>query len=615
MFFSCSKQNKVEVINQADSLLKLSQEKELTNSDTSYYYAEEAYIISEANNLKKQKAKALIMYAKRRANENKYYECLKNVQIAIEIAEEEKDTAILFLAYSEKIRIIKFLGLESEKFIEKMPDIEYEKFHTDTLMKNEVAIQHIFNQSVWENNKTDSDIILKIRRIIKQSLQHEKEFIARHNLAKAYYALAEIYTKLEPENTDSIIKNYQRSIYYDKLLNNRQAWSIFTLAEYYLILYKQNKNIEMLDSAWKYNNIALTNLQNFHHIYPYQHKKIYENFCAYYLLKAGINNTKENINLAINYNKKIDSIQYSVYNKNVEYHINYANSIDKHNKDLKKQKFVIYVILSISITILIVIFIIFLLLTRKKQKKLIRKNIRLDNEMLLRKETLNKLEISNKQRDDALISNRIIYSNIAHEISNLFKPVLDKSEILSTKYSGEIKNNFISIYESLINIDIHFRELHTWTKSQSNSIYCDKRSLTLKILLKNVIKLIKPNIKDKNNIILIDDVAENLNFFGDKTMVASIFKNIIINALKYTYPKDKIIIKANKTDEYVQITIQDNGKGMSEEQMKNAFIPKKDKGVGLIISKYFIDLHNGKIKFESEIKKYTKVTILIPNNK
>ncbi|MCM8786430.1 MAG: ATP-binding protein [Candidatus Omnitrophica bacterium] len=120
---------------------------------------------------------------------------------------------------------------------------------------------------------------------------------------------------------------------------------------------------------------------------------------------------------------------------------------------------------------------------------------------------------------------------------------------------------------------------------------------------------------------IIQDVCENMfNNGADAT--------IIKQKRKLTSPDYQPTIKINvdKNDNYVIITIEDNGIGIEEENLKKIFTPyfttkaTAEKGItggyglGLWIIREFIEDHGGKLEVSSEYTKWTKFTIKLPIN-
>jgi signal transduction histidine kinase len=113
--------------------------------------------------------------------------------------------------------------------------------------------------------------------------------------------------------------------------------------------------------------------------------------------------------------------------------------------------------------------------------------------------------------------------------------------------------------------------------------------------------------------------------FADKAMISTILRNLISNAIKFTYPGGKIVISSDKKPDELMISISDNGIGIKKEVIDKLFRidetyiapgtqEEKGTGLGLILCKEFIEKHGGKIWVESEVDKGSTFYFTIPKN-
>ena len=102
--------------------------------------------------------------------------------------------------------------------------------------------------------------------------------------------------------------------------------------------------------------------------------------------------------------------------------------------------------------------------------------------------------------------------------------------------------------------------------------------------------------------------------FGDENMISLIIRNLVSNAIKFSNPGDEIKVNADVVDGYITISIEDNGIGMSKEDLEKLFridvntttigkSKEKGTGLGLILCKEFVEKNGGKIWVESELGK------------
>lgn len=122
----------------------------------------------------------------------------------------------------------------------------------------------------------------------------------------------------------------------------------------------------------------------------------------------------------------------------------------------------------------------------------------------------------------------------------------------------------------------------------------------------------------KNNAEIVFNNDNEIYFIGDYSRLKQVFINILKNALE-AKNKDILLvsIKVKELKEKIRIIIQDNGCGMTKEELTHVgeiFYTTKSNGTGLGLSycKEIIDLHGGTISYKSQKNVGTKVTIYLP---
>jgi len=108
----------------------------------------------------------------------------------------------------------------------------------------------------------------------------------------------------------------------------------------------------------------------------------------------------------------------------------------------------------------------------------------------------------------------------------------------------------------------------------------------------------------------------------DGALMRIVIRNLIQNAIKFTPEGKKVFLEVGTTDVHHVFEIIDQGVGMSEDQIKKLFTNKtesnlgarqeKGSGLGLLLVKEYVDVHQGIIETESQLNKGTKILIKIP---
>ena len=238
---------------------------------------------------------------------------------------------------------------------------------------------------------------------------------------------------------------------------------------------------------------------------------------------------------------------------------------------------------------------------------------------LLLKERESQLRELNSTKDK-------LFSIIAHDLRSPFNAILGFSEILiknkkelevaeSEKYLGIINS---TAENTLILLD----NLLAWAKSQTGKITYQPVKIKLAAIFSEILEVSKSNAKIKN-ISLKSIQTDDVEVHADVNMLKTILRNLISNAIKYTHSNGEIVISAVQNQNNIEITVADNGVGMSEETQNKLFAidtniitkgtaNEKGSGLGLILCKEFIEKHGGKIWVKSELGKGSAFIFSLP---
>lgn len=205
---------------------------------------------------------------------------------------------------------------------------------------------------------------------------------------------------------------------------------------------------------------------------------------------------------------------------------------------------------------------------------------------------------------------------ITHEIKNplsVCKGYLDMVDYKNMdkvyKYNSIIKEE---IERSLSILD----DFSDYTKIKVNL-----ETMDINMLIEDVTKSIKSLLINKNIKLKLNIKEEEVYINGDYNRLKQVFVNVIKNSVEAIDHNDGIIeIGEKELLNNVIITVKDNGCGMDKESLNHCgetFFTTKPHGTGLGVglSKEIVNLHNGKMEYESKENKGTKVTITLQKMK
>lgn len=202
---------------------------------------------------------------------------------------------------------------------------------------------------------------------------------------------------------------------------------------------------------------------------------------------------------------------------------------------------------------------------------------------------------------------------LTHEIKNplaVIKGYLDMFNIDNKEKSLKYLSIMREEANRSLNIITDFLEF--------NKIKIVKTEIDLNLLLEDVYDSFKIILNRKNiKLIYNDREDEEIYFEGDYERLKQVLINVLKNSVEAIKDKGKVEISSNIYKRYIDIIIEDDGIGMSEdtlEQLKTMFFTTKlnGSGLGVCLSNEIIKAHNGELIYTSKEGVGTKVTIRLP---
>ncbi len=219
------------------------------------------------------------------------------------------------------------------------------------------------------------------------------------------------------------------------------------------------------------------------------------------------------------------------------------------------------------------------------------------------------------------------FSIIAHDLKNPFGSIMGFSELILRKLSPtnlDKIQHYARIIHSASKHGFELLEnLLAWSRSQNGTLKYSPNNISLNEIITNNINILKESAENKQHKIEYLN-PKDFNVFIDEDMINTVFRNILSNAIKYSNPLSTITISANKTDNsFVEIAVEDKGVGMNKKHLEQLFSIDSNKsipgtngeqgtGLGLILSKEFIEKNKGNIWAESAIGKGSTFYFTLP---
>lgn len=206
-------------------------------------------------------------------------------------------------------------------------------------------------------------------------------------------------------------------------------------------------------------------------------------------------------------------------------------------------------------------------------------------------------------------------STISHELKTPISAIMMSLQLLEDRRIGSLNKEQEQLSQS---IKENGERLLNITGELLNMTQVEAGKLQLMPKITRPIELIEYAIKanqvqaDKFNIHIEVDYDENTKkLFVDSEKIAWVLTNLVSNAIRYSKENGRVIIGTHQDGNMVEIYVQDFGKGIDPRYHQSIFdryfrVPGtkvQGSGLGLSISKDFVEAHGGTLSVESELGK------------
>ena len=218
------------------------------------------------------------------------------------------------------------------------------------------------------------------------------------------------------------------------------------------------------------------------------------------------------------------------------------------------------------------------------------------------------------------------FSIIAHDLKNPFNSLIGYSDLLLLN-ADKITFEKVKRYAELMNGSakdayVLLENLLEWSRIQTGKIEPNPVKTKPSEIIGEIKFLYEPMALAKG-INVETTLKTDEVIFADKEMIKTVLRNLITNAVKFTYAKGWVKIETQKSKKNIEFTITDNGCGIETEHLqklfkidnklsKNGTADEKGTGLGLILCKEFVEMNGGQISVESEVEKGSRFKFTIP---
>ena len=227
-------------------------------------------------------------------------------------------------------------------------------------------------------------------------------------------------------------------------------------------------------------------------------------------------------------------------------------------------------------------------------------------------------------------------SFVSHELKNPMTSIKGHAKLLVSGDFGEINNTQSEFLQTIQNnvdrMDRLVSDLTDISRMESGKVKLNVEKVSLTEITEDIVTTLQAQIDQKQQIVNIDYPEELPPLFGDRTRLSQILLNLVSNAHKYTPENGHIQLHAEEMNSFtetaelrpmIHLSVKDDGIGIKEEEKMAIFskyfrtsdtevLKAPGTGLGLNITRNLVDLHDGRIWFESEYEKGTTFHVVLP---
>jgi signal transduction histidine kinase len=232
------------------------------------------------------------------------------------------------------------------------------------------------------------------------------------------------------------------------------------------------------------------------------------------------------------------------------------------------------------------------------------------------------LEIANRHKSEFL-------ANMSHELRTPLNAIIGFSEVLDERMFGELNDKQAEYIKDIHGSGQHLlsliNDILDLSKIEAGRMELDLTNFDLSMAVENALTLIKERAGRQSITLTCEMDPQITSLRADERKFKQILLNLLSNAVKFTPDGGRIAVAANRVDSMMSLSVSDSGVGIAPQdceavfeefrQVGNDYTHKaQGTGLGLALTRKFVELHGGTIAVQSELGKGSVFTFTLPLN-
>jgi signal transduction histidine kinase len=244
-------------------------------------------------------------------------------------------------------------------------------------------------------------------------------------------------------------------------------------------------------------------------------------------------------------------------------------------------------------------------------------NVRLFKEI---QNTSRQLEAANRHKSEFL-------ANMSHELRTPLNAVIGFSDLLLERMFGEMnakqENYMKNIQASGKHLLSLINDILDLSKIEAGRMELEVSSVHIPSALQNAMMLIRERAQRQNIALSCNVDPKVAEISADERKFKQVMLNLLSNAVKFTPEGGRVDVDARLLNGHLEVSVKDTGVGIAKENQQAVFeefrqvgqrgsAKQEGTGLGLALTRRFVELHGGTIRLESELGKGSTFTFTIP---
>jgi signal transduction histidine kinase len=230
------------------------------------------------------------------------------------------------------------------------------------------------------------------------------------------------------------------------------------------------------------------------------------------------------------------------------------------------------------------------------------------------------LEVANRHKSEFL-------ANMSHELRTPLNAIIGFSEVLLARMFGEVNDKQEEYLQDIFSSGKHLlsliNDILDLSKVEAGRMELELTTFNLPMAIDNALTLVRTRAENHGITLGIDVDARLGDFVGDERKIKQVLVNLLSNAVKFTPEGGRVGVHAAPANGHVEISVTDTGIGIAQadqalifEEFRQAGTDHAGKregtGLGLTLTRKFVELHGGSIGVKSEVGRGSTFTFTLP---